>query len=381
MARNLFDNFGGAEWYVDFSGGDDGTGDGSIGNPWKTIKFAVETGITTPNASGDRVNVKSNATHTVATTIDPTQYASDGSASAPLIIQGFTTSANDGGIAVCSVTSGQQFISSTTFDFLFLADLDISGTHNSNPLVTFDRDCGMDNCSVVNSGTDSPAVLIDVGTAVTRCYLESTQNGTASGGTLESVAGGAAVSVFIKNNGTGTCVEEVDLVNSLVWSAGNLSAGSYLGYRLNSAINSALVCTGTANASSVGVDLNTSGAVGCYVENAGTAYIANSIDIFFLGNSYFNCTTALTNTLSFSSIAPTNAASSIFNDASTGDFSVVEASTPVQEIAITGGWASGTSSEQFQIYQDTGPGYQEPGGGGGGTAGRQGLHGIGQGSV
>jgi hypothetical protein len=96
-------------YYVDGTGGSDSTGDGSVGNPWATIRKAVTTG--TPVTAGDTVLVD-DATYTPASggtvvTISSGQGSPSGTLNAPITIKslnplgaviqmGATTSANTG---------------------------------------------------------------------------------------------------------------------------------------------------------------------------------------------------------------------------------------------------------------------------------------------
>jgi hypothetical protein len=54
-----------ADIYVDYSTGDDGTGDGSSGNPYKTIATAYTNATT-----GDNVYLSDTAGHPVTTSLD-----------------------------------------------------------------------------------------------------------------------------------------------------------------------------------------------------------------------------------------------------------------------------------------------------------------------
>ena len=97
-------------YYVDPSLGSD-TGDGTVGTPWgrasgSVVQYALNTGITTRDATnGDQINVKSDQAVGVTTTTDDTlaaaldfsTYGASGFGN-PLIIRGYTSAANDGGI-------------------------------------------------------------------------------------------------------------------------------------------------------------------------------------------------------------------------------------------------------------------------------------------
>lgn len=108
-----------AEWYVDYSNGDDTTGTGAVGAPYKTIAKAL-----TVWAASDRINCRDNASHVVTTAIQPTGAMGGATALVPSIIEGYTTTAGDGGIATitCATNSVTIFnflsgTSSTFFEF------------------------------------------------------------------------------------------------------------------------------------------------------------------------------------------------------------------------------------------------------------------------
>ncbi len=83
-----------ASYFIDPQSGNDTTGDGSIGTPWKTLQKGIDNA-----AGGDQINVKDSAADVLAAAIDWTSGWSAGtSRDAPLIIRGYTSAENDGGI-------------------------------------------------------------------------------------------------------------------------------------------------------------------------------------------------------------------------------------------------------------------------------------------
>lgn len=82
-------------YFVDPLGGNDGSGDGSIGNPWATVQHALDN-ITRDTTNGDQINVRDTAEDVLTNDLDPTTYGSPGILSR-LVIRGYTNTANDGG--------------------------------------------------------------------------------------------------------------------------------------------------------------------------------------------------------------------------------------------------------------------------------------------
>lgn len=117
-----------AHYYVDYSGGNDTTGNGSAGTPWKTIQKALDT--VTEGADGTQVNLKDNAAHVTAAALDRTTYvATNGAVSLaqPIIFRGYTTTADDGGRATITVGGNYRLFAATNYDFQWLVDLTIDG--------------------------------------------------------------------------------------------------------------------------------------------------------------------------------------------------------------------------------------------------------------
>lgn len=82
-------------YYVDPLNGSDGGGDGSIGAPWATTQKALDT-ITRDATNGDQVNIRSTFPDILRAPLSLTAYGTP-TETAPLIIRGYTSIANDGG--------------------------------------------------------------------------------------------------------------------------------------------------------------------------------------------------------------------------------------------------------------------------------------------
>lgn len=89
-------------YYVDPVGGNDTTGNGTIGTPWATVQKALNT--ITQGAGGDQINDKAGGADVLAATLTLATYGTP-TAAKPLIIRGYTAAANDGGIGDISGNS------------------------------------------------------------------------------------------------------------------------------------------------------------------------------------------------------------------------------------------------------------------------------------
>ena len=115
------------DYYVDPLGGSDITGDGlSDATAWQTIQHALNS-VTRNLTDGDRFNIKAGAEVVFTAAIDYTTYTTP-SPAAPLIYQGYSSAAGDGGIA--EIDLGGNNLSQSA---VHLADLKIrnagSGTN------------------------------------------------------------------------------------------------------------------------------------------------------------------------------------------------------------------------------------------------------------
>ncbi|MCG8430736.1 MAG: hypothetical protein MJA29_06170 [Candidatus Omnitrophica bacterium] len=374
IVHPFFDNFSGTEYYVNFSTGTDDLAAGrgaSDGDPWKTIKYAIETGITRNATSGDRVNCKDNATHTVATAIDVTQYAADATSAAPLIVQGYTSTPNDGGLADIDVDTGVAFQSSGSFDHSYWKDLDIEGNYNGI-LHLVDRNGATIACRIVNNDTTGgEAYLQDRDAIAAFCYFEGDDSSRVVNSSLTSTF----IGCIAKNNGNGGCFDDGQCYYCVAWSAGNPGAAAKLiGTDSAIAIHCVAVCTGTPNATSCGIDhlSHDMPCFGNYVENVGIGYRSTIAKNIVFGNSYYNVTTPFAASPSglYVDDAPVDAGSSILTDPSNGDFTIKAGSTDVDELLVPMGFANGAVAEKFNAYIDTATGLMKGAGGSGATPNR-----------
>jgi len=109
-----------AHCYVDGTSGNDSTGDGTVGNPWQTVQKALDTpsgwpsGGTNASSDGNQINLKN--ANTLSSSITWTTWVATITVNVdnPLIIRGYTTSANDGGVGEINGNGAVSNIFSTT---------------------------------------------------------------------------------------------------------------------------------------------------------------------------------------------------------------------------------------------------------------------------
>lgn len=186
--------------YVDYGAGNDGTGDGTIGTPWKTLQKAFDT-LTRNATDGNQVNLKAGTAHVNAAALDLATFVGGGALSwvAPLVLRGYTAAANDGGIG--EIDCGGATLWADTYQYLTLMDLEIHSFGN-------------------NSG-----VAVGSFTHLIRCEIHKGAS-TPSGKYLVDIKGWSFVdSCYLHDPGTsGTCLfggSFVELTNSFISGGGS----------------------------------------------------------------------------------------------------------------------------------------------------------------
>jgi len=156
-----------SNYYVDPVGGNDMIGDGSLGNPWLTTNHALSVGITRNAANGDQVNIKASAPDTSVSSMDIAIVYGSPASTAPLIIRGYTSTGNDGGIGVLNGSSGRIF--NTSADFVSLIDMRFTNG-GSTELVVGDNNWSVMRCQFDN--TTGNALDIDDDARIVNCYFK-----------------------------------------------------------------------------------------------------------------------------------------------------------------------------------------------------------------
>jgi len=207
------------DYYVNYSTGTDGAGNGSSGTPYKTIQYALDDiGITHGTGTdGDRLLLDTGTTHVLSQTLDLDSYGATPSSSAPLSIHG------DGGRAVIDA-GGYQFGegNSGTYDFdsIHLYNLEIYNGPAAAALVELGTACSVVMCEL-HQTDDTPLEMshygqvmacdlydydswgIDIGiySKVCNCFLHD--GPTYSGGGIFLQDYGAAVNNILHTDGAG----------------------------------------------------------------------------------------------------------------------------------------------------------------------------------
>ncbi|MBK8113206.1 MAG: hypothetical protein IPK44_01515 [Candidatus Accumulibacter sp.] len=118
-----------SQYYVDYGAGNDTTGNGTSGTPWKTVQKALDT-VTRDTTNGDQININSSTAQVLSAALSLTTYGAPG-ATAPLILRGYTASSGDGGVGEIDC-NGVTMFASSTLRYIVLVGLKIHNFGNNN---------------------------------------------------------------------------------------------------------------------------------------------------------------------------------------------------------------------------------------------------------
>jgi len=238
-----------SEYYVSPSAGNDTTGNGTLATPWATVQKALNT-ITRNTTSGDRINVQTGGTDTVGSTISVATYGT-ATDTAPLIIEGYTSAAGDGGIGVVSGGGSVRPWNSGSISCVVIRNMRFTSSGN-NSVMTLGAKHTVENVEIDGSTSTSAYALDASGatTAVRNCHIHD----FAGRGLLLGGAGSQATGNFIDASDTsgsptygivggGTVVIEFNVVKTKGGTYG-ISAASTVMSVSNNTLYSGAAATG-----------------------------------------------------------------------------------------------------------------------------------------
>jgi len=369
------------QYYVDPDAGNDTTGTGIVGAPWKTVQHALDN-ITQDTTDGDQINVKAGTEDVLTAALDLTTYGTPAVAYW-LHIRGYTSAANDGGIGGISGDGSYTMFANANLDYISLVDMHL---HNSgtSQVVRLDNSIYMENCEV-DSGLDG--IYIDNSCRVINCFVHNIDNygiRIASNSQIYySVSRDLAGDTYSMFYGILLAGTYGVAINNIVVMGHTAAHGISAGSNGGSVIMSNTVYSSVA-ATGIGINATTGNndviVASNYIEGfSGTGgdgiYVPSTAVIQTVRNNrVFNCTTAFTTDGAIFATDNSTVSASALAAPGSGDFSV---GTDLKAGAYPTTF-KGISTDQFM---DIGAAQREEPAGGGGTTGRQGLHSIEAGAV
>lgn len=244
------------------------TGTGSIGDPYGDVQYALNN--INHGGDGARVNVKAGTAEVITTTsLTLNTYRGtngDSGATEPLIIQGYTSAAGDGGIGeFTGVANSLGFWTAATTDgadadHVTFRDLKITTGQASGFAINIDN-----NILVLNVELISPHGGIDIDQGlVDHCKITYADTGGISGGPAVSVSN----NYFVQSGGA--LVYAVQLCNPVAGNIFNVRAATdaNAGVVLMTTSASTVVTRNTFLATLSGAGAGNASAVRCFFPNA-----------------------------------------------------------------------------------------------------------------
>ena len=184
------------ETYVDPSIASD-SGSGTVGDPYGDVQYALDT-ITRDSTNGDRINIKSGTDEVLGASLSLSTYGTP-SVGAPLILQGYDSSAGDGdwdagtGIGGISGNGSYTMFASSNLDYIWLRHLHCHNT-GSSAIIDLDNNIRIYECEFNN--TTGNGVDIDASSTIVNCKLHDIGN---VGIRLYNATNAAAVGNYLTN--------------------------------------------------------------------------------------------------------------------------------------------------------------------------------------
>ena len=351
------------------------SGAGTVGDPYGDLQHALDT-MTRDSTNGDRINIKAGTDEILGAAIDLSTYGTpDGPA--PLVFQGYTTAAADGGIGGISGAATYSVINETK-DYISFVDMHLHNSGSAN-IVQLDIRSALINCEIDN--TTAHGCVLDTQNIVFSCYIHN------CGGRGVSIGSGLVYSCYFENgaNDFDDAYWTNNGPNHVVSCVFNLDGASnginYTTYRIPLLISNNTIYSSSGTGTGILLGANSDAPVvvaNNYVEGfsgaGGIGYdTADGSNMYLYSNRAYNNTTNFDTAGAVVDSDNSATAASALTNPGAGDFSV---GTDLKAGAYPTSF-KGTSTNQ---YMDIGAAQrQEPAGGAGG--GRQGLHSIESGAV
>lgn len=327
------------------------SGTGTIGDPYGDLQYALNT-ATRDATNGNRFNIKAGTAEVMASAISLATYGTP-TAAAPLVFQGYTSAAGDGGIG--EINNGGANVSvfdNTGIAAIHFVDMKL-GNCGSARILRMAGPSFLTNCEI-HTTTNAEAVRITSATTVARCRfhtLDQIALVMQGGGTVYSCnfagsysagalyfqgAGIALANIFsLTSGGRGIVLDSTGGNSVVVLNAFYAVSGTGIGLRFDGA-------TLPVNLVANNIFAGFSGAGGSAVTGSSIRRLALSAK-----NAYYNNTTNKTSVVIWNDLGDVTLTNAPFTNAAGGDFSIAAAA---QAELKAQGWPSsflGISTNQY----------------------------------
>lgn len=226
------------------------SGTGTIGDPYGDLQYALDQ-TTRDATNGDRFNVKAGTAEVLTASLDMTTYGS-ATFDAPVLIQGYTSAAGDGGKGEIDGNATYAVFANTTYESIYFIDMKMGNCGSALYVLGFDRLCGVYSCEI--HGCTGDGIRLSNGSVhVVGCHIHDigARGFYAASGSHSTVA-----NCYFKNGTTNkfTYAIQQETVATDIAAIGNIfsldssSVGVYSNsWGLGSVIGNSFYTTGTGS--------------------------------------------------------------------------------------------------------------------------------------
>ena len=227
--------------------GDDGT---TSALAWADLQYALDQ-TTRDATNGDRFNVKAGTAEVLTAALDMTTYGS-AAYDAPVLIQGYTSAAGDGGKGEIDGNATYSVFANTTYENIYFIDMKMGNCGSASHVLGPDRFCGVYSCEI--HGCTGDGISATNGSVhVVGCYIHDIG---ASGFYAAAGSHNTVTNCYFKNGTTNqftyairqnTAVQDTNAIGN-IFSLDSSSIGFYSNsWGLGCVIGNSFYTTGTGS--------------------------------------------------------------------------------------------------------------------------------------
>ena len=268
-------------------------GTGAVGAPWATVQHALDN-ITRDATNGDQINIKAGTSEILAATLSLATYGAPAD-TAPLVIRGYTSAANDGGQGVID-GDGSYSVYATATNYFHWRDMRCTNVGAASPILYVGSFSSLMN---IEADTASGVYGLRAGdySIICGCYVHSNtcQRGIAADSNC-LIVGNFVIHSMNYADSCGIYGFRCAILNNIVKVT--VAAGSGIqqwGYYCSIVGNSVSGSSGTGAgiwASSTPAKAIMNNIINGFSGVGGRGIDLNSATVqFYVGNAFYNCTT------------------------------------------------------------------------------------------
>jgi hypothetical protein len=362
-----------AIYYVDPSTGDDTTGDGSSGSPWKTIQHALDNG-TWATTTGNTLRLANTTAAVLTSPIDFDTSVALGEA--PLCIEGWDnggsiTATGPWGstISPCGEINGNDavaYVCDANTRYVTFKNLKIHST--TSYVLSLSTSTEIINCEVYNGGT-LRTITAGGSSSFYNSYVHTDQT---TGEVIYAAA--TIIGCEIAGGGNGIRLTGTNGVCSRNLIYGGTGSGIVFGFD-HQIVSNNTIDGSDASDGGIGIEINSANVEHSVIFNnlvanfsgvgsKGVSIVTGAPCSLLGNNSFYNCTTDEDAPTPACDLANITESSDPFTDSSTGDYSLVTGANSIGAAMFTN--ADPDNPDNIGAWQD----YSSGAGGGGGSGGR-----------